>query len=56
MEEIISMIGTLGFPIFACCVMFWQNSKLQDTLKDLTVTLEKMRVEFSKKGEEKRDE
>lgn len=52
MEEFVNIIGTVGFPIFACCVMFWQNNKLQETLKDLTVTLEKMRVEFVKKGKE----
>ena len=41
-SEITSMIGTLGFPIFACCVMFFQNNKLQDTLKDISVTMQKM--------------
>lgn len=32
-------IGSVGFPIVACCVMFYQNSKLQDTLKEMTGTL-----------------
>ena len=41
-SEISSMVGTLGFPIFACCVMFFQNNKLQDTLKDISVTMQKM--------------
>lgn len=36
------MIGTLGFPIAACCVMFYQNSKLQGTLTELVTTLQKM--------------
>lgn len=37
-----AFIGTLGFPIFACCMMFVQNNKLQDTLKDISVTMQKM--------------
>lgn len=32
-------IGSVGFPIVACCVMFYQNSKLQDTLKEMTGAL-----------------
>lgn len=36
------LIGSLGFPIFACCMMFVQNNKLQDTLKDISVTMQKM--------------
>lgn len=42
LNDITTMIGTLGFPIFACCVMFFQNNKLQDTLKDISVTMQKM--------------
>ena len=41
-NTISSFIGTLGFPIFACCMMFMQNNKLQDTLKDISVTMQKM--------------
>ena len=37
-----NFIGTVGFPIFACCMMFVQNNKLQDTLKDISVTMQKM--------------
>lgn len=45
-NEITQLIGAFGFPIFACCVMFYQNNKLQETLKDLAVTLEKMRMKI----------
>lgn len=38
--EITTMISTVGFPIVACCVMFYQNSKLQETLRDVTVTMQ----------------
>lgn len=36
------VVSSVGFPITACCVMFWQNNKLQDTLKDICVTMQKM--------------
>ena len=39
---LIQAISTVGFPIAACCVMFLQNNKLQDTLKDISVTMQKM--------------
>lgn len=36
------IVSTVGFPITACAVMFVQNNKLQDTLKDICVTMQKM--------------
>lgn len=36
------VISSVGFPIAACCVMFFQNNKLQDTLKEIAVTMQKM--------------
>lgn len=41
-QTLITAISTVGFPIAACCVMFMQNNKLQDTLKDICVTMQKM--------------
>lgn len=41
-QVIAQLIGSLGFPIAACCVMFYQNSKMQDTLSELTRTLTTM--------------
>ncbi len=38
-EILTNLIGSVGFPIAACCVMFYQNSKLQETLSELTKTL-----------------
>lgn len=48
-NEIQNLIGSLGFPIACCVVMFIQNGKLQKTLSELTLTLEKMRIEISKR-------
>lgn len=28
MNDITTLIGSLGFPIVACAAMFWQNNKL----------------------------
>ena len=53
MENIATLISTLGFPIAACVVMFWQNGKLQKTLSDLSTTLTLMneRINDIKKEE-----
>lgn len=42
MTAVTTLISTVGFPIACCCVMFYQNSQLQKTLAELTITLEKM--------------
>lgn len=39
LDILTNLIGSVGFPIAACCVMFYQNSKLQSTLSELTKTL-----------------
>lgn len=41
------LIGSVGFPIAACCVMFYQNDKLQKTLTDLSNTLTSMNERLS---------
>lgn len=41
-NTISTLIGSVGFPIAACCVMFYQNSKLQETLAKLSETLSAM--------------
>lgn len=33
------LIGSVGFPIAACVIMFYQNGKLQETLTELSKTL-----------------
>jgi uncharacterized protein YoxC len=57
--EIINLIAELvtkvGFPIACCCVLFMQNNKLQETLKDISVTMQKMSdsiEDLDKKGRE----
>ena len=37
--DFISAIGSVGFPIVACCALFWLYDK---TITKLTATLERM--------------
>ena len=41
-NTIAQIVSTVGFPIAACCVMFYQNGKLQETLTQLSNTLAQM--------------
>lgn len=56
-NALVTIISTVGFPIAACCVMFMQNNKLQDTLKDISVTMQKMAdaIDDMEKAHDKRD-
>lgn len=36
---IMSAVSTVGFPIVCCGVLFYQNSKLTETINELKVTL-----------------
>ena len=38
-QEIITAIGSVGFPIVACCALFYLYDK---TISELTATLDKM--------------
>lgn len=46
-EVWINLIGSVGFPIAACIFMFKQNSKLSDTLAELSTTLTLMNERIS---------
>ena len=46
-QAISQLIGSVGFPIAACVVMFYQNSKLQQTLAELGNTLTQMNERLS---------
>lgn len=38
-QEIITAIGSVGFPIVACCAMFWLYN---ETITKITATLDKL--------------
>lgn len=46
-QAISQLVGSVGFPITACIVMFYQNSKLQQTLAELGTTLTQMSERLS---------
>lgn len=42
MEEIVSMISNVGFPIACCIVMFINNGKFTEALTSLNITLKEL--------------
>lgn len=51
-ETIVTAISTVGFPIFACVVLFNQNNKLRDTLEENTKAIISLTdyIKFKEKG------
>lgn len=45
-----TIISSVGFPIFACCVMFSQNQNLQKTLTEISVTMQKLADDLDELG------
>jgi len=39
LQDIATFISTIGFPIAACCALFWQNSKMSEALQNNTSAL-----------------
>ena len=48
--EIINAIGSVGFPIVACCALFWM---INTTMKELTQAIDKLSDGISKISEER---
>lgn len=55
LNEILSAISTVGFPIAACIVLFVQNNKLRDTVEENTKAVISLTdyIKFSNKEEKK---
>lgn len=64
MEQIIQLISNVGFPIACCIFLFSQQTKLTNTLHDISTTMQLMssrlddiediiRKERNKNGEKK---
>ena len=53
MDQLISLINSVGFPIVACIFVSYQNNKLNDTITKLTSTLALIdkRLEDLEKGD-----
>lgn len=39
MEELVKVISNVGFPVFACVMMFNQQKELNKTISELSSTL-----------------
>ena len=39
MEEMVNVISSIGFPIFACIYIFKNNEKLISVINELSITL-----------------
>ena len=52
MNELASLISSVGFPIFACSVMFMQQKELNQAIVKLTITLDSIneRIENIERG------
>lgn len=48
-------LNNSGFPIFACCVMFYQQDKLTKTLTEVTKTLSSLTDKIENLEKEVRD-
>ena len=59
LSDFVNIFGNGFFPIVACAVMFWQNSKLQNTLTEICSSLalmnERIRKIESTKGDKENE-
>ena len=53
LNAITTIVSSVGFPIFACCVMFTQNQNLQKTLTEISVTMQKLADDLDNLGDKK---
>lgn len=47
LNTISSLIGSMGFPIFACIILFKQNGEMSKALMELTTTLKAIDTRLS---------
>lgn len=50
MNDIMTAISTVGFPIVCCIAMYIQNNKMSDAINNNTIALTKISVKLG--GEE----
>lgn len=39
LSTLVTFISSVGFPIVACCALFWQNTKMTDAINNNTQAL-----------------
>lgn len=45
-DTIANLIGSLGFPIVACCFMAWLYVEMNKTLQNLTIAITELTTKF----------
>lgn len=45
-EFVLTAVGSVGFPVVACCFMGWLYVKMNDTLKELTLAINTLTTKF----------
>lgn len=45
-EQILSAVGSVGFPIVACFFMGWLYVQMNETLKELTLAIHTLTTKF----------
>ena len=45
-DALANIIGSVGFPIVACCFMAWLYIQMNETLKELTVAITELSTKF----------
>ena len=46
-EVIKELIGSMGFPIFACVIMFYQNQKFSNLLNNMIIEMKAMNTSLN---------
>lgn len=46
MENVATLISSVGFPIAACCFMGWLYIQMNETLKELTIAINTLTTKF----------
>lgn len=46
-EVIKDLIGSLGFPVFACVIMFYQNQKFSQVLNNMIIEMKSMNTSLN---------
>ena len=41
--NLVQVISSVGFPIVACCALFWQNQKLSEAINNNTAALKDLK-------------
>lgn len=51
-NEVLTAISTVGFPIVACIALYYQNLKTTQALSDLTSAINELKIYMERKNNE----